>query len=61
MNANIQHNIDHFRKIAATKKGDKAVKVSLNANDGLSKVIKNKKAAENFMADLELAFKRSKK
>ena len=63
MNANIQHNIEHFRKIAATKKDGKAVKVPvhIHANDRLAKVIRNKKAAEYFMAELELAIKQSKK
>jgi hypothetical protein len=63
MNARIQHNIEHFKKMAATKKGNKVVKVPVNAHaaDGLSKVIKNKKAANEFMAELEFVFKQSKK
>ena len=63
MNANIQHNIEHFRKIAASKKSGKDVKVPvhIHANDGLAKVIRNKKAADYFMAELDLAIKQSQK
>lgn len=61
MNQRIQHKIDEYKKIASSHKGQTVSSHSIsNRHDSLATVIRSKKDAVEFMAELESAVKRSR-
>jgi hypothetical protein len=61
MDPEIQHKIDEYIKMAKSHKGYvTSSRPTFNRNDSLAAVIRTKKDAEDFMADLESAFTRAR-
>ena len=61
MNQRIQHKIDEYKKMASSHKGHvTSTRSTTNTQDSLSTVIRSKKDADEFMAELENAVKRSR-
>lgn len=61
MNQRIQDKIEEYKKMASSHKGHVSFPHSTTARkDSLGTMIRSKKDAEEFMAELESAFKRSR-
>jgi len=61
MNQRIQHKIDEYKKMASSHKGNVMVsRLTFSRLDSLAAVIRSKKDADEFMAELESAVKRSR-
>jgi hypothetical protein len=61
MNQRIQHKIDEYKKMASSHRGHvTAARSTSNRQDSLATVIRSKKDADEFMAELESAVKRSR-
>jgi hypothetical protein len=61
MNKGIQQKMAQYKKTAGSHSGNTAPTNSRSTrNDSLSKVIRSQKEADNFMAEVESAFQRSK-
>ena len=61
MNPRIQHKIDEYKKMASSNKGNVMVsRLTFSRLDSLAAVIRSKKDADEFMAELESAVKRSR-
>ncbi|HWW40801.1 hypothetical protein [Pedobacter sp.] len=60
MNRRIQLKMEEYRKMANSHNDPIAPKSIAIRKDSLSQVIHSKKDADDFMADLESAFKRAK-
>jgi len=61
MNQRIQHKIDEHKKMASSHTGNvMASRSTSTRQDSLAAVIRSKKDADEFMAELESAVKRSR-
>lgn len=61
MNQRIQHKIEEYKKMASSHKGHAASPRSTTTrHDSLATVIRSKKDADEFMAELESVVKRSR-
>lgn len=61
MNQRIQHKIDEYKKMASSHKGHvTSSRATSSRQDSLATVIRSKKDADEFMAELESAVKRSR-
>ena len=61
MNKAIQQKMEQYKKMAGSHTGNATPANSRSTrNDTLSKVIRSKKEADDFMAEVESAFQRSK-
>jgi len=61
MNQRIQHKIEQYKKMAGANTGKTPdTHTTGNRTDSLGQVIRSKKDADEFLAELETAFKRAK-
>ena len=60
MNQRIQQKLAEYKKMAKSQSGHVAYKIKSTRVDSLSQVIRSKKEADDFMAEVESAFERAK-
>ncbi|WP_184549353.1 hypothetical protein [Mucilaginibacter sp. FT3.2] len=60
MNQQMQNKIEQYKKLATVQGSRVASKGKVINNDSLSQVIRSKKDADDFMAELEAVVKRAK-
>jgi hypothetical protein len=60
MNQRIQTKLEQYKKMAGSQSGNATTHTTGNRTDSLAQVIRSKKDADQFMAELESAAKRAK-